>query len=329
MAAGRSGRSGLASPLATPLAETGVGTGTGAHADAGKSADSAVVGSGAGADGLVLSFDRADFLAATFSTTGFVAARKHLPVDQFKHDLHAALRVLKNELVELINNDYAQFISLSTNLVGVDHMIADLKKPLSNIRSSVEGVRDTLNGIIERLEFGLERRALIRTKKTALEVFISIHESLEKVQAVLDSSSTVGSVGELAMDEKLIERVAIEYNQLQYLVSRGESLAFVSNIAWRIEGIKNTLVSTLSGFVRQACSTISADPSNNDAASSLLQSLRVFVLIDRVPDAFSVFEDCILSPFVDKVRPSKALLLLPTLHRILNHVVQVYPCRND
>jgi len=29
-------------------------------------------------------------------------------------------RNLKNELVELINNDYADFINLSTNLSGID-----------------------------------------------------------------------------------------------------------------------------------------------------------------------------------------------------------------
>ncbi|KAI8927986.1 hypothetical protein BC831DRAFT_450556 [Entophlyctis helioformis] len=250
---------------------------------------------------MFLSFRRHDFLADSFAPVGFVAARKHLPVDQFKHDLHGTLRVLKTELVELINNDYAQFISLSTNLVGVDSMISDLKKPLSRIQANVETVQGAIDGVIDRLETGLQKRALVRTKKAALEVFLSIHESLEKVQAVIDSSAAGSASGSSDdMDEKLLERVAIEYNQLRYLVSRGQNLAFVSNIAWRIENIKNTLVSTLSNYVRQGYTTLSVDPSNASAASSLLQTLRVFVLIDRVGDALNVFDECILGPFVDE-----------------------------
>ncbi|EGF80950.1 hypothetical protein BATDEDRAFT_88024 [Batrachochytrium dendrobatidis JAM81] len=261
----------------------------------------------------LLAFNRQDFLEPQFAAADFVAARKHIPIDQLKHDFHSVLKALKGELVELINNDYAKVIGLSTNLVGVDSMISDLKQPILNIRTAVENVQAVLDEMIDRLETGLEKRALVRTKKAALEVFLNIHQSLEKVQAVLDASCTTENNGNIKMDEMLVERVAIEYNQLQYLVSSGQSLAFVSNISWKIEGIKNTLVSTLSGSVRQAYLTISTNPSDSEAASSLFQSLRVFVLIDRVADALSVFNETILDPFIQKNINPESVELMPAV----------------
>ncbi|KAH6599205.1 hypothetical protein BASA50_003234 [Batrachochytrium salamandrivorans] len=262
------------------------------------------------ADGPV-AFSRQDFLVDSFAAADFVATHKHIPIDQLRHDLNGVLRVLKGELVELINNDYAQFISLSTNLVGVDSMISDLKRPIQSIHAAVQNTQDALDRVIERLETGLKERALIRTKRAALEVFLSIHQSLEKVQAVIEVSSGTDNNSENTMDEILIERVAIEYNQLQYLVSRGQSLAFVTNISWKIEEIKNTLVSTLSKFVRQAYLAISINPSDADATSSLLQSLRIFVLIDRVKDALSVFRETILEPFIQENINAESVDLVP------------------
>jgi len=42
------------------------------------------------------------------------------PHPEKQRQLQTFQRNLKNELVELINNDYADFINLSTNLSGID-----------------------------------------------------------------------------------------------------------------------------------------------------------------------------------------------------------------
>ena len=82
-----------------------------------------------------VSFQRTDFTSTEFLAQDFIASRRHLPIDQLKFDLLSLLKTLKNELVELINHDYAQFISLSSNLVGVDSMLTDLRIPLSQIEA--------------------------------------------------------------------------------------------------------------------------------------------------------------------------------------------------
>lgn len=57
------------------------------------------------------------------------------------HTLHDSLlqyfNILKNSLVELINRDYADFVNLSTNLVGLDKIIKSLEDPLVDVKERV------------------------------------------------------------------------------------------------------------------------------------------------------------------------------------------------
>ena len=57
---------------------------------------------------------------------------------QTLHDsLLQYFNILKNSLVELINRDYADFVNLSTNLVGLDKIIKSLEDPLVKMRLRV------------------------------------------------------------------------------------------------------------------------------------------------------------------------------------------------
>ncbi|KAJ3292475.1 Conserved oligomeric Golgi complex subunit 2 [Borealophlyctis nickersoniae] len=216
-----------------------------------------------------ISFDRSTFLQSDFSPEQFLADRRHIALDRLKSELQHALRDLKNELVELINQDYADFISLSTQLVGVDKMIADLNRPLDKIKGEVQSVREAMTNVISSLEAKLEKRASIRDKK-------------------------------IEGDGKLIERVAIEFNQLQFLVSRGGNLPFVANIEWRIARVKDTLTTNLARALKQSYIAVMTKPEDIAAAASLTQFLRTYVLIDKIKEAGEVFKKAVLLPFIDK-----------------------------
>jgi len=56
----------------------------------------------------------------SFSVDAFVSINKgSVSLDVLKHDLEEYLKSLKHALIELINQDYADFVNLSTNLVSV------------------------------------------------------------------------------------------------------------------------------------------------------------------------------------------------------------------
>ena len=65
-----------------------------------------------------LCFSTEQFLKPDFNVDEFVAhCRKNVTAECLRDDLEAYFRTLKSAMVDLINNDYADFLSLSSNLV--------------------------------------------------------------------------------------------------------------------------------------------------------------------------------------------------------------------
>ncbi|KAJ3023287.1 Conserved oligomeric Golgi complex subunit 2 [Thoreauomyces humboldtii] len=252
-----------------------------------------------------ISFDRALFSGESFSPQEFIADRRHIALDRLKSELQQGLRDLKTELVELINLDYADFINLSTRLVGVDRMIGDLARPLEQIQNVVQSVRDALADVVTQLEDDLEKRAVIREKKVYIQLFVSIHDSIEKLDALLHESKAETKFNEQGEESvrggKLIERVANEYSQLRYLISRANGTPFVKKIEKRINRIKSTLTSSLSRSLTAAYKDVMADSSSAATDAALSQILRTYVSVDRVDDAEKIFEQSITSPFLEQV----------------------------
>lgn len=60
-----------------------------------------------------------------------------VPLEVLRDDLGAYLKVLRSAMIELINRDYADFVNLSGNLVGLDKAIANLQDPIAVIHSEI------------------------------------------------------------------------------------------------------------------------------------------------------------------------------------------------
>lgn len=79
------------------------------------------------------------FLSAeTFSVENFLISRSHTSLSEFRAELRDYYAILKEELVKLINDDYAAFISLSTDLKGEGARVEKLKYPLGNLKQDVQ-----------------------------------------------------------------------------------------------------------------------------------------------------------------------------------------------
>lgn len=68
----------------------------------------------------------------------FLLSRLHTPLDELRTDLRSYLAVLKEELVQLINEDYTEFISLGTGLRGEGKRLESVVGPLVELKGDVE-----------------------------------------------------------------------------------------------------------------------------------------------------------------------------------------------
>lgn len=105
--------------------------------------------------------------APTFSADNFLLSRIHIPLEELRGELRSYLALLKEELVQLINDDYEAFISLGTGLHGEGYRLKRLQGPLRSIGSDVGEVRDVLVGLQEEIQSKLDERAHLREEKVS------------------------------------------------------------------------------------------------------------------------------------------------------------------
>jgi len=82
-----------------------------------------------------LSHDDPHLSAETFDVELFLQSRSYTSLPDLRTELRDYLATLKEELVQLINDDYEAFISLSTDLRGEGTRLERLKWPLADLKS--------------------------------------------------------------------------------------------------------------------------------------------------------------------------------------------------
>ena len=63
--------------------------------------------------------------------------KKNVSLEKMRDDLGIYLKILRSAMIELINKDYADFVNLSSNLIGLDKAIENLEGPLGQLREEV------------------------------------------------------------------------------------------------------------------------------------------------------------------------------------------------
>ncbi|KAJ8308390.1 hypothetical protein KUTeg_013264 [Tegillarca granosa] len=227
-----------------------------------------------------LCFDKDEFMKPDFDVDVFIMeCRRRVQLETLRDDLTTYLKILRSAMIELINKDYADFVNLSTNLVGMDKAITNLTVPLGQLREEVLSVKMAMDQAIAAVEEKLREREQIRQKKK-IEKLLGIN--------VNDGDNTPGR-----LTGQLIERVANEFNKLQFYVTKSKGLPLVEMIKPRIANITTTLQFSLEGqFI---------DGLQSANTEVLRQCLRTYSLIDKIRDAENLFRQHVVKPYMEEV----------------------------
>jgi hypothetical protein len=114
-----------------------------------------------------LSHGNSHLASNDFNADAFLLSRLHIPLEELRSELRVYLAELREELVQLINDDYEQFISLGTGLRGEAERLQGLRIPLSQITSEVMAVRDVLFAQEKAIQAKLDERHQLREEKVS------------------------------------------------------------------------------------------------------------------------------------------------------------------
>ncbi|XP_037088627.1 conserved oligomeric Golgi complex subunit 2-like [Pollicipes pollicipes] len=269
-----------------------------------------------GFDSSQLCFNKEEFFKDEFSVDGFVLRyRQQTGLESLRTDLGVYLKVLRSSMIDLINRDYADFVNLSSNLVGLDASISKLEMPLGQLREEVLSVRRSFDDLLEQTGWRLTRLHQVRAQKQYLRLLGSLPGYLERLEVLLSSSGD-DAVGE--QDGDVVERAASEYNQLTYALSHCGGAALVARLEPRVRELAGRLSARLQHGLLAALDQADAD--------RLAHVLRIFATLDQVTEAESLFRERVVEPYMAEVISPAALRDEPRgLRGLLQNVLRFVP----
>ena len=88
-------------------------------------------------------------------------------------------------MIDLINEDYADFVSLSANLIGLDQSIDNIQKPLEQFRDEIAGIKTMIDENVAEINSKLENKRQLRELKRNLQSLKKVYETTQKLDDLL------------------------------------------------------------------------------------------------------------------------------------------------
>ncbi|XP_031993232.1 conserved oligomeric Golgi complex subunit 2 isoform X2 [Hylobates moloch] len=245
-----------------------------------------------------LCFDKDEFMKEGFDVDHFVSdCRKRVQLEELRDDLELYYKLLKTAMVELINKDYADFVNLSTNLVGMDKALNQLSVPLGQLREEVLSLRSSVSEGIRAVDERMSKQEDIRKKKMCVLRLIQVIRSVEKIEKILNSQSSKETSALEAssplLTGQILERIATEFNQLQFHAVQSKGMPLLDKVRPRIAGITAMLQQSLEGLLLEGLQTSDVD--------IIRHCLRTYATIDKTRDAEALVGQVLVKPYIDEV----------------------------
>ena len=220
---------------------------------------------------------RSDFVSPSFDASTYLStlSDRHQTLEDLRSDLRERSQALSKELLDLVNTNYEQFLSLGRDLKGGEEKVEDVRVGLFGFERGVEDVRQKIRerrGEVEKL---LGEKEDVGRKIALGRGLLEIDARLEELEDRLlvtslgravnghdddawsDSEVEVGDAEGLAIDggtsTRKLQRLVVDYGQVQLLsTSVGDSHPFIAAQESRMIKVRNTILLDLSTALRQA-----------------------------------------------------------------------------
>lgn len=226
---------------------------------------------------------RSDFLAPTFDAPTYLStlSDRHQTLEDLRSDLRERSQGLSKELLDLVNTNYEQFLSLGSDLKGGEEKVEDVRVGLLGFKRGVEDVRGKVRE--RKLEVGGlldEKKSVTREialGRKLLEVDSRLEELEDRLMVASLGRSPNGLEDSWSEDEeedededevdlaidgvingvstKRLRRFVLDYRIVEHLsITIGLDHPFIAAQQPRLLRLKNTIVLDLNNALKQAMS---------------------------------------------------------------------------
>lgn len=251
---------------------------------------------------------RSDFLAPDFDAPNYLStlSDRHQTLEDLRSDLRERSQALSKELLDLVNTNYEQFLSLGSDLKGGEEKVEDVRVGLLGFKRGVEDVRSKvkerksevegllaekkgvskeialgrklleLDARLEELEGRLMVASLGRTVNgTEEDVWSESDEEEEDLGTDSASGITTRKLQGLVVDYRHIEDLSTSIGQHPFIVAQDS----------RMQRVKNTILLDLREALKQAA------PTSDEGRAKLIKILSIYRDLGADGEAVKVLKD--------------------------------------
>uniref|UniRef100_A0A0K2V242 Conserved oligomeric Golgi complex subunit 2 n=1 Tax=Lepeophtheirus salmonis TaxID=72036 RepID=A0A0K2V242_LEPSM len=227
---------------------------------------------------------REDFLGPDFSPDAILTRQPNL--ERLREDLGLYLKILRSAVLRLIDEDYSDFLELSSNLVGLESKLSELSEPLGTLSNKLQNLLQSLFEARDSVMQALKRKEDIRARKSGLRNSERILNALSKLELILSSGTPLSGDAE--------ERLARDINHLHFRISKCHDDEFVSlELTPRLQAVGDRLKESLESRF------IAALKINEE--ESLKRCLRIYGTIESIHEAEILVKNKIISPSLEDI----------------------------
>lgn len=259
-------------------------------------------------------FDKNEFMKKTFSVDEFLQEHRNAAtLETMRDDLGLYLKVLRSAMIELINEDYADFVNLSSNLVGLDESINGIQSPLNTLRDEIGSVRTTLDQTMHEVNECLEQKRLLRDHLKSVQSLTSARESLIKLKKLLANQlKDDNALNPMLLERAAMELVKLKYN-LQFCQQHFSRLEDTDGLD-RFDDVRNELLTKIEKHFLKVLDDKKLD--------QLERCLRVYCTLGEYRAAEEIFRTKVVGPHMHPIISEVALQNAPQgLNGIYNQII--------
>ncbi|TDH70851.1 hypothetical protein CCR75_001227 [Bremia lactucae] len=133
-------------------------------------------------------FNEEAFSEEVFEVGSFLeSCRARSSMETIHQDLKHFQAALENQLVAIINQDYAEFLQLSSKLKGVDEAVSSVRAPILEMIERVDNVQHTMSALNSKIQKQLLMADELQQQEKSLKISIWISQKLLLLEDLLDA----------------------------------------------------------------------------------------------------------------------------------------------
>lgn len=251
---------------------------------------------------------RSDFLAANFDASEYLStlADRHQTLEDLRSDLRERSQALSKELLDLVNTNYEQFLSLGSDLRGGEEKVEDVRVGLLGLKRGFEEVQGKIRARGQEVDGLLREKTRVNKQISMARTMLELDARLEELEDKLmmgsvdrqtqeeawsgsdddeDEEDVLGNVTAGGTSIKTLQRLVRDYRQAVHIAeAAGDETAFVAAQEQRIGRVRNVLLLDLNTALKEA------NGSDNSSRARLVKVLDVYREMGEAAEAVKILK---------------------------------------